>query len=74
MSNPTNTLYIKGSETVDGSFRITLDDNDQIVRMEERVSGEWVLADLQFKVSSWVIDDDLGEFVLDETGEIVFEG
>lgn len=73
--NPGITVYIKGSETVDGSFRITLDVNETTIRIEERVSGVWVLTSLELTTSNWIVDDIKGEFVLDDnTGDLVLEG
>ena len=73
--NPGTTVYIKGSETVDGSFRITLDEDETSIRIEERVAGVWVLTQLELNTSNWVVDDNLGEFVLDDnTGNLVLEG
>ena len=73
--NPGTTVYVKGSETVDGSFRITLDENKTTIRIEERVAGVWVLTQLELQTGNWVVDDTLGEFVLDDdTGDLVLEG
>lgn len=73
--NPGTTVYIKGSEFVDGSFRVTLDDGETLVRIEQRVAGVWVLASIEITTSNWIVDDTLGEFVLDDTtGDLVLEG
>ena len=73
--NPGTTVYIKGSETVDGSFRITLDEDETSIRIEERVAGVWVLTQLELQTSNWVVDDNTGQFVLDDvTGNLVLEG
>ena len=72
--NPGNTVYIKGNENTDGSFRVTLDDDEELVRIEKRVAGVWVLASLELTTENWLVDDALGEFVLDENGDLILEG
>lgn len=73
--NPGTTVYIKGDDNTDGSFRITLDENETSIRIEERVSGVWILTSLELTTSNWLVDDIEGEFVLDDiTGNLVLEG
>ncbi len=66
--------YIKGDNYTDGSVRLILDSTGMIIRAEKRVAGIWIPADLEHSTSTWLVDDDLGEFVLDELGELVYEG
>lgn len=74
------TVYVKGNEFIDGSVRFTLDAaTERIIRTEERIAGVWVLSRLETvlatnSVATWVVDDVLGEFVLDEFGIPVEEG
>ena len=77
----THTAYIKGNEFVDGSVRLTLDAaTEKITRVECRVAGVWILSELLANlapdsVADWIVDDILGEFVLnDATGVPVQEG
>lgn len=74
--NPFTTLYVKGSENVDGSVRFILDQTGMIVRVEKRVAGEWVLTHMETDGApdNWLVDDDLGEFVFDPLGKLVIEG
>ncbi len=74
VNNPGDTIYIKGNESTDGSLRIIADASGAFGVMEQRVSGIWVIADLQTSLATHVIDDILGELVLDQFGEAVFEG
>lgn len=74
VNNPGTTVYFKGNETTDGSLRIVADDTGLFGVMETRVSGVWVLADLQKSYSTHVLDDTLGELVFDQNAEAVFEG
>jgi len=73
--NPGTTVYVKGDADTDGSFRLTLDTDQTSIRIEELVSGVWVLTQLELKTSNWLVDDTKGEFVLDnDTGDLVLEG
>ncbi len=63
-------LYIKGSEFVDGSRRLLVTP-EGTVQVRAREGGVWGLADIEFNIVTWIIDDILGEIVLDETGQIV---
>lgn len=73
--NPGTTVYIKGDDVTDGSFRVTLDVDEESIRIETRVSGVWILASLELTTSNWIVDDIKGEFVLDnDTGDLVLEG
>lgn len=73
--NPRDTVYIKGDEFTDGSFRFIIDLDQDEVHIEERISGVWVLTTMTQTASSWLVDDNLGEFVLeDATGEVVTFG
>ncbi len=73
-SNPLGTIYVCGDEDSDGSRRLVCDEDRGVIRAEVRVAGEWVMSDLEFQIGTVVVDDDLGEIVLDEQGLIVFEG
>ena len=72
--NPGDTVYITGTEDVDGSLRLIADASGLFAVIETRVSGTWVLADLQKSYATHILDNNLGELVFDETGEAVFEG
>ncbi len=68
-------VYLTGDDDTDGSVRFILDDSGNIILAQKRVSGVWVAADLQFDADTWLVDDILGEFVLDDSdGNLVFEG
>lgn len=73
-ANPPEFLYLKGDEFTDGSLRLAVGTIDNVFLVEERVAGTWVPGDIQHSVATWVIDDTLGEYVLDENGEQVFRG
>ena len=72
--NPFGVIYVCGSETEDGSRRFICDAVRGVIRAEVRVSGVWVKSDLEFQIATVVIDDDLGELVLDEDGLLVYRG
>ncbi len=74
VNNPGDTIYIKGNKSTDGSLRLIADASVTFGVMEQRVSGIWVIADLQTSLATHVIDDILGELVLDQFGEAVYEG
>lgn len=75
VNNPGTTVYIKGSEFVDGSFRHTLNAAEEVVQVQERVAGVWVKAPIEFSISSWIIDGITGQIVINDlTGELVLEG
>ena len=46
VNNPGEIIYIKGNETTDGSFRVTLNGANTLILFEERVGGTWVGADI----------------------------
>lgn len=46
VNNPAETVYIKGTELLDGSFRVTLNGGNTLILFEERVAGVWVSADI----------------------------
>lgn len=71
-----STVYVKGTESIDGSVRFILDQTGAIIRAERRVLGVWVLTIVETSGASpnWLVDDDLGEFILDPIGDIVIEG
>lgn len=74
-SNAVGTVYLIGDADTDGSVRFGLDAATQLIILsEKRIAGTWVPADIQHAIASWVIDDTTGELVLDDTGELVFEG
>ncbi len=74
VNNPGDTVYIKGNEFTDGSLRQIADASGTFGVTETRISGVWVIADMQTSLATHVIDDTLGELVLDQTGEAVFQG
>lgn len=51
-SNPFNTLYIKGSEGVDGSIRLIFVEGDMVAHIEERADGVWNDTGFRFESSS----------------------
>ncbi len=73
-------VYLKGNESTDGSKRFTLDAATGLtIRAECRIAGVWVLSDLlanidPASVDGWIVDDVLGEFVLDIASQPVEEG
>lgn len=73
-----NSVFLVGDLTTEGSVRFIYDDAGVIIRGERLVSGTWIVLPLDasggLDVSTWIVDDDLGEFVLDETGDLVIEG
>lgn len=71
-----STVYVKGGEFIDGSVRFILDQTGMIVRVEKRVAGTWILTHMETDGApdNWLVDDDLGEFVLDPLGSVVIEG
>lgn len=75
-NNPIGIIYVKGSEFIDGSIRFIVDATGNLVRVENRVAGEWVLTHMETNGApdNWLVDDDLGEFVFDPLGKIVIEG
>ena len=72
--NPIHVIYVRGSEFVDGSLRYISVPGEGIILAEQRVAGFWVPADIQFSQSTWLVDDNLGEYILDENGEQIYEG
>lgn len=74
-TNPFCVLIVCGDENTDGSTRITVDTaTETIILAEILVAGVWEPADFQFSQSTWVTDGVLGEYVLDETGEQIYDG
>ncbi len=63
VSNPNDTLYIKGDEFTDGSHRIIYNAVDGFGNFETRVAGVWVLGPVTFSDDGWVIDGTSGEFI-----------
>lgn len=47
VNNPGKTIYIKGNENTDGSFRIILNAGNMLVLFEVRVAGTWVSAAIE---------------------------
>ena len=45
--NPGNIVYVKGSESVDGSIRIIYSDADDLTRVQKRTAGVWNITRLQ---------------------------
>ncbi len=74
VNNPLGVVYVCGNETTDGSYRFVCDESRMVIRAEKRVAGVWVIADMEHQISTWVIDDILGEIVLDENGLLVLQG
>ncbi len=74
ISNPVGDVYVCGSEFEDGSYRLSCDEDRMVIRAEKRVAGTWVIADMEHQIATWVIDDILGEIVLDENGLLVLDG
>lgn len=72
--NPFNTLYFCGGENTDGAYRFILDKGRQVIRAEKRISGEWIIADIEHQIRTWLVDDDLGVLVLDDNGLLVLLG
>lgn len=54
-TNPRDVLYISGDANTDGSFRITLNAAGETIRLEERVSGIWVLAPLDHHQQALIV-------------------
>ena len=65
VSNPNETLYIKGNEFTDGSQRIIFNTPDGFPNFQERISGQWVIGPVTFSDAGFVIDGTLGEFIFD---------
>lgn len=65
---------LKGDLCTDGSIRWVYDEVKDVIRAEKLVLGIWELQDVEIGVGTWVVDDDSGEFVLDEFGNVVYEG
>ena len=63
VNNPGTTVYIKGSEFVDGSQRIVYSEPNGPPQFEARILGIWV--------TSFVIDALAGQFVFNGDGEQV---
>ncbi len=73
--NDRTSTFLKGDDHTEGSIRWIYDESGDLIRSEKLVSGVWVSAvDVEIGVGTWLVDDDLGEFVLDEDGGIVVEG
>ncbi len=72
--NPGDTVYLQGSESIDGSLRLLADPSGLFAVIETRVAGLWTLADLQLSYLTHVFDSNLGQLVFDQNGEGVFEG
>ncbi len=72
--NERTSNFLKGNDHVDGSVRWFYNESGDVIRSEKLVLGIWVPMDVEIGVSTWLVDDDLGEFVLDETGSIVYAG
>lgn len=72
--NPGTSVYIQGSEFVDGSLRIRADSSGGFAVIEQRVAGTWERTDLQKTYRTHVVDDDRGQLVFDANGEALFEG
>lgn len=53
------TLYVKGSELVNGSIRIIFDGSDNVAGIEERASGVWNDTGMRFSSSSVKVGRDL---------------
>lgn len=63
VSNPNDTLYIRGNEFTDGSHRIRYNAVDGFGNFETRVAGVWVLGPVVFNDDAWVVDSGNGEFI-----------
>ena len=67
--------FLFGDDFTDGSVRVFYDSGGDVVRFEKRVSGIWELFDSsEIGTSNWVVDDTLGEFVLDGFSFLIFDG
>ncbi len=66
--------FLKGDDHTDGSVRWFYSESGDLIRSEKLVAGIWIPMDVEIGVSTWLVDDDLGEFVLDELGAVVYEG
>ncbi len=67
--------FLFGDDHTDGSVRVFYDVGGDVVRHEKLVAGVWILMpNSEIGTANWLVDDDLGEFVLDENGLVVFEG
>ena len=73
VNNPGDTVYISGNDSTDGATRFMVDSAGVAV-FQIRVAGEWVPGNLQFSTKTWVVDSILGEYVLDELGQQIYEG
>ncbi len=72
--NERTSNFLKGDDHTEGSVRWFYNEAGDLIRSEKLVLGIWVPMDVEIGVSTWLVDDDLGEFVLDETGSIVYAG
>ena len=72
---PLTSAFLFGDDHTDGSVRVFYDSGGDVVRHEKLVAGVWeLMPSSEIGTANWIVDDILGEFVLDEFGLLVYEG
>lgn len=68
IKNSRRVAYIFGNEATDGSVRFVFNQGDDFVDIEKRENGIWLSSNMRM-VERFVIDDNTGGIMIDNTGD-----